>query len=96
MAIKVKTSGKVLMIILVLGAIFAGKVLWWDKRPQEAKVSQEIGRVALPDAPEASLAGNASVFQRRYTHYLESNGVEFTIPIDVCERWSTDYKGFTV
>ncbi|SKC72728.1 OmpA family protein [Ohtaekwangia koreensis] len=62
MAIKVKTSGKVLMIILVLGAIFAGKVLWWDKRPQEAKVSQEIGRVALPDAPEASLVGNASVF----------------------------------
>ena len=62
MAIKVKTSGKVLMILLVLGAIFAGKILWWDKRPQEAKASQEIGRVALPDAPEASLAGNASVF----------------------------------
>jgi outer membrane protein OmpA-like peptidoglycan-associated protein len=61
MAIKVKTSGKVLMILLVLGAIFAGKILWWDKRPQEAKVSQEIGRVALPDAPEASLAGSASV-----------------------------------
>ena len=61
MAIKVKTSGKVLMILLVLGAIFAGKILWWDKRPQEAKASQEIGRVALPDAPEASLAGNASV-----------------------------------
>lgn len=61
MAIKVKTSGKVLMILLVLGAIFAGKILWWDKRPQEAKASQEIGRVALPDAPEASLAGSASV-----------------------------------
>jgi outer membrane protein OmpA-like peptidoglycan-associated protein len=61
MAIKVKTSGKVMMILLVLGAIFAGKILWWDKRPQEAKASQEIGRVALPDAPEASLAGSASV-----------------------------------
>jgi OmpA-OmpF porin, OOP family len=62
MAIKVKTSGKVMMILLVLGAIFAGKILWWDKRPQEAKASQEIGRVALPDAPEASLVGSASVF----------------------------------
>jgi OmpA-OmpF porin, OOP family len=59
MAVKVKTSGKVLMIILVLGAIFAGKVYWWDKRPQEAKASTEIGKVSLPDAPEASLAGNA-------------------------------------
>jgi outer membrane protein OmpA-like peptidoglycan-associated protein len=59
MAIKVKTSGKVVMILLVLGAIFAAKTYWWDKRPQEAKQSQDIGRVALPDAPEASLAGNA-------------------------------------
>lgn len=59
MSVKVKTSGKIVMILLVLGAIFAAKVLWWDKRPQEAKQSQEIGRVALPDAPEASLVGNA-------------------------------------
>jgi OOP family OmpA-OmpF porin len=59
MAVKVKTSGKIVMIVLVLGAIFAAKTFWWDKRPQEAKASQDIGRVALPDAPEASLVGNA-------------------------------------
>jgi OmpA-OmpF porin, OOP family len=59
MAVKIKTSGKVIIILLVLGAIFAGKIYWYDKRPQVAKESQEIGRVALPDAPEASLAGNA-------------------------------------
>src|SRR5688572_25154630 len=59
MAIKVKTSGKALLILCFLGALYAGKVFWWDKRPQEAKESHEIGRVALPDAPEASLAGNA-------------------------------------
>jgi len=47
------------MIVLVLAGIFAAKVWWWDKRPREAKQSQEIGRVALPDAPEASLAGQA-------------------------------------
>src|SRR5687767_3148237 len=61
MAIKVKTSGKVVMILAVLAAIFAAKTYWWDKRPQEAKQSHEIGRVALPDAPEASLAGNATM-----------------------------------
>ncbi|RFS23868.1 hypothetical protein DVR12_08235 [Chitinophaga silvatica] len=60
MAVKVKPGGKVLGIVLLLGAIYAGKVLWWDKRPQIAKEATEIGRVALPDAPEASLAGNAS------------------------------------
>jgi OmpA-OmpF porin, OOP family len=59
MAVKVKTSGKVVMIIAVLALIFAGKVYWWDQRPQDAKQSHDIGRVALPDAPEASLVGNA-------------------------------------
>src|SRR5689334_9743474 len=60
MAIKVKTSGKIVMILVVLGALFAGKVYWYDKRPQEAKSSQDIGHVALPDAPEASLVGSAT------------------------------------
>jgi OmpA-OmpF porin, OOP family len=61
MAVKVKTSGKIVMILLVLGGIYAGKTYWWDKRPQEAKQSHEIGRVALPDAPEASLVGSATM-----------------------------------
>ena len=59
MAVKVKTSGKIVMILLVLVGIWAGKTYWWDKRPQDAKQSQDIGRLALPDAPEASLVGNA-------------------------------------
>ncbi len=57
---KLKTSGKVFLIILVLAGIFAAKVLWWDKRPQTAKQATDIGKVALPDAPEASLKGNAT------------------------------------
>lgn len=60
MAVKIKPGGKVLGIVLLLGAIYAGKVLWWDKRPQEAKAAAEIGKVSLPDAPEASLSGNAA------------------------------------
>ena len=60
MSVKVKTSGKILIIALVLGAVFAAKVFWWDNRPQDAKASAEIGKVMLPDAPEASLKGNAT------------------------------------
>jgi OmpA-OmpF porin, OOP family len=56
---KLKSSGKILLIVFVLALIFVGKTQWLDKRPQEAKASQDIGRVALPDAPEASLSGNA-------------------------------------
>jgi OOP family OmpA-OmpF porin len=55
----IKPAGKVLLIALGLGAVYAAKVLWWDNRPQEAKTSTEIGRVMLPDAPEASLHGNS-------------------------------------
>lgn len=60
MALKVKPGGKVLGILLILGGIYAGKIFWWDKRPQDAKASTEIGKVSLPDAPEASLTGNAT------------------------------------
>ncbi|MEJ1239869.1 OmpA family protein [Chryseolinea sp. T2] len=59
MAVKVKTSGKIVMILAVLAGLFFAKTYWWDRRPQEAKQSQDIGRVALPDAPEASLTGSS-------------------------------------
>lgn len=58
---KIKTSGKVLIIVLILGGIFCAKVFWWDKRPTEAKESTVVGHLALPDAPEASLSGNATM-----------------------------------
>ena len=59
MAIKIKSSGKILLIVLLLATIYVGKIYWWDKRPQQAKASHNIGRVALPDAPEASLGSSA-------------------------------------
>ncbi|MCU0434028.1 MAG: OmpA family protein [Bacteroidia bacterium] len=60
MATKIKPAGKIAIILLVLGGIYAGKVFWWDKRPTEAKKSQNIGVVALPDEPNASLTGQAT------------------------------------
>jgi len=61
MAVKMKTSGKLVLIIALLAGIYAAKTYWWDKRPQAAKQATDIGRVALPDAPEASFQGNATL-----------------------------------
>lgn len=50
---------KIAGIAVVLSIVYFGKTKWWDKR--EIDVSSEIkttGKVALPDAPEASLSGN--------------------------------------
>ncbi|WP_109694777.1 OmpA family protein [Chitinophaga deserti] len=74
MAIKVKPGGKVVGILILLGGLYAGKVLWWDKRPQEAKASTEIGKVSLPDAPEASLSGNAAKLELPSTDESANGG----------------------
>ena len=71
---KVKTSGKVVGILLVLGGLFAAKTFWWDKRPKEAKTSTEIGKVVLPDIPEASLQGNAATKLPLPAETLSANG----------------------
>ncbi|WP_205511671.1 OmpA family protein [Longitalea arenae] len=58
MALKLRPAGKVLIIAAVVTAgIFA--VRWYQNRPKDVNGSIEVGKVALPDAPEASLQGNA-------------------------------------
>ena len=59
MATKVKTSGKVAIGLLIVAVIFSAKVFWWDNLPKDAKQSTEIGKLVLPDAPEASLKGSS-------------------------------------
>ena len=78
MSVKVKTSGKVVIILLIVGAIFGAKVLWWDKRPQAAKESTNIGKVMLPDAPEASLQGNATSLALPTTEPSVNGGTKIT------------------
>ena len=58
---KIKTSGKIAIGAVIFAILFAGKVLWWDKRPHEVQASQTLGPVAIPDAPEASLSGKNAV-----------------------------------
>jgi NitT/TauT family transport system substrate-binding protein len=45
---KVKTSGKIAMIVMLLVVIFCGKIFWWDKRPVSDKDVIKIGVVTWP------------------------------------------------
>jgi outer membrane protein OmpA-like peptidoglycan-associated protein len=58
MALKLRPAGKVLIIAAVVAAGIFG-VRWYQNRPKDVNGSIEVGKVALPDAPEASLQGNA-------------------------------------
>jgi outer membrane protein OmpA-like peptidoglycan-associated protein len=58
MALKLKPAGKVFIIAAVVAAGILA-VRWYQNRPKDVNGSIEVGKVALPDAPEASLQGNA-------------------------------------
>jgi len=58
MAFKLKPAGKILIITAVVAAGILA-VRWYQNRPKEVSGSVEVGKVALPDAPEASLQGDA-------------------------------------
>lgn len=60
MALKLKPAGKILIIAAVVAAGILA-VRWYQNRPKDVNGSIEVGKVALPDAPEASLQGNAAV-----------------------------------
>lgn len=58
MAIKLKPAGKLFIIAAVVAAGIVG-VRWYRGRPKQVGESLEVGKVVLPDAPDASLSGNA-------------------------------------
>ncbi|OQP46929.1 hypothetical protein A4H97_05260 [Niastella yeongjuensis] len=58
MALKLKPAGKVFIIAAVVAAGILA-VRWYQNRPKDVNGSIEVGNIALPDAPEASLQGNA-------------------------------------
>ncbi len=58
MAIKLKPAGKLFIIAAVVTAGILS-VRWYQNRPKEVSQSVELGKVTLPDAPEASLSDNA-------------------------------------
>src|SRR3984957_10128145 len=58
MSIKLKPAGKLLIIAAVVTAGILG-VKWYQGRPKEVAKAVELGKVVLPDVPEASLNANA-------------------------------------
>jgi outer membrane protein OmpA-like peptidoglycan-associated protein len=58
MTLKLKPAGKLLIIAAVTAAGIAG-VRWYQNRPKQVGESLVLGKVALPDAAEASLASDA-------------------------------------
>jgi len=57
---KLKTPGKILLLALVvIGGFFAAK--YFLNAPKQVGESKILGKISLPDAPEASLKGNAAV-----------------------------------
>ncbi len=72
--VKIKTSGKIVIGLLILASVYFGKTLWWDKRPHEVQASQSVGKVSIPDAPESSLSGTAAVKLDLPSKDVASNG----------------------
>ena len=60
MSIKIKPAGKLLIIAAVVTTGILS-VKWYQNRPKAAGQAVEVGKVILPDAPEASLAANAQL-----------------------------------
>jgi outer membrane protein OmpA-like peptidoglycan-associated protein len=58
MSVKLKPAGKVLVIAMIITAGIIS-VKWYQARPKEAAKAVEVGKVILPDAPEASLNDHA-------------------------------------
>ena len=89
MAVKLKPAGKVLIIVAVVGAGILG-VKWYQNRPKDVIQSVEVGQVALPDAPDASLSGNAMKLPLPSSDPAINGGTQIT-----WERmaWNSQFSG---
>jgi OmpA-OmpF porin, OOP family len=58
MSVKLKPAGKLLIIAAVI-AVGIAAIRWYQARPKETGPSVELGKIVLPDAPDASLSTNA-------------------------------------
>ncbi len=89
MAIKLKPAGKLLIIGAVITAGILG-VRWYQNRPKEVIQSVELGKVTLPDAPEASLNSNAVLLALPGEEDASNGGTQI-----IWERmaWNSQFSG---
>jgi OOP family OmpA-OmpF porin len=77
MSVKLKPAGKLFIIAaLVTAAILS--VRWYQSRPKEVSQSVDLGKVTLPDAPDASLAGNAVLLPLPSSDKAVNGGTQIT------------------
>src|SRR4051812_28014221 len=89
MAVKIKPVGKLLIIVIVVAAAIWA-IRMYQNRPKEVVASLELGSVALPDAPEASLSGNATKLALPQSDAAVNGGTQIT-----WERmaWNSQFSG---
>ncbi|GAB4094328.1 OmpA family protein [Flaviaesturariibacter terrae] len=89
MTLKLKPAGKLLVIasIVTVGIL---SVRWYQSRPKAVTESLVLGKVALPDAPEASLSANAVQLPLPSTEPSGNGGTRIT-----WERmaWNSQFSG---
>ncbi|HVS97013.1 MAG TPA: OmpA family protein [Puia sp.] len=89
MSVKLKPAGKFLVIVVtVTGVILSVK--WYQGRPKDAGKAVEVGKVTLPDAPDASLNANAVLLQLPSPTEAVNGGTRIT-----WERmaWNAQFSG---
>lgn len=89
MSLKLKPAGKLLIIAVVVAAGIAG-VRWYQSRPKDVTQAVTVGKVALPDAPEASLSANAVQLPLPSDESISNGGTQIT-----WERmaWNSQFSG---
>src|SRR4051794_29995685 len=89
MTIKIKPAGKIFIIAAIV-ALAIVSVRWYQGRPKEVGPSFAVGKVALPDAPEASLKDNAIQLPLPSTVPAVNGGTQIT-----WERmaWNSQFSG---
>jgi outer membrane protein OmpA-like peptidoglycan-associated protein len=89
MSVKLKPAGKLLLIAAVV-TVGILSVKWYQGRPKEAARAVELGKVVLPDAPEASLNAHAILLALPSTTEAINGGTPIT-----WERmaWNSQFSG---
>ena len=89
MSVKLKPAGKVLLIVIVV-TVGIVSVKWYQGRPKEAGKAVEVGKVVLPDAPEASLNDHAVLLPMPSSTEAVNGGAAIT-----WERmaWNAQFSG---
>ncbi|MEO5683534.1 MAG: OmpA family protein [Chitinophagaceae bacterium] len=89
MSVKLKPAGKLFIIAAIIAAGIVS-VRWYQGRPKEVVQSIELGKVTLPDAPDASLSSNAIQLPLPASMQATNGGLAIT-----WERmaWNSQFSG---